>query len=308
MMKKNPETPQLTVLVPVFNEAGALPLFLPDLLQACEEKGWLLIVIDDGSYDATSQVLSNYENLPYFRVIRHKVNRGYGRALKNGILATVTSHVVTIDGDGQHSIEDIDRLFRFALEKDTDLLIGCRERWKNSSFLREFGRWTIWNFARFLMPLQIKDLNSGFKLYRAELVRKYLRLCPDNFAFSDIITLAFVQQRNLVLECPITIQKRKAGKSTVGIHTAIEIIGEIINIALIFNPLKLFLPLSALCLVAGIAWGTPLILKGRGVSVGAMLAILLGAIALMLGLVMHQLSAIRMNILEDTHPQENGKV
>ncbi len=298
---------KLTVIIPVYNEADALPFFLPKLLTACREKGWLLIVVDDGSTDQTAQILSIYEDSPFFCVIHHEVNRGYGRALKTGIMRAETSHVVTLDGDGQHSIEDIDRLFQFAVEKEADLVIGSRGWWKNSSFLREFGRWTIWRTARLLMPMPVHDLNSGFKLYRTELAKKYIGLCPDNFAFSDIITIVFINRRAFVLEQPITIGKRKAGRSTVGVQTAVEIITAILRITLLFNPLRLFLPVALLCFIAGLAWGLTSILMGKGISIGPMLAIGLCMIFLLLGLILRQMSLQQLGRLEEIQLQEDRK-
>ena len=89
------------------------------------------------------------------------------------------------------------------------------------------------------------------------------------------------------------------GKSKITTFTAFETIIQVLNIALMFNPLKLFLPISALCILAGFGWGIPIVLLGRGVSVGAMLAIVSGLLFFVLGLIASQLSAIRMERLRD---------
>jgi hypothetical protein len=114
--------------------------------------------------------------------------------------------------------------------------------------------------------------------------------------------LTFISQRDLVLEIPISVRTRRTGKSTIGLRTAFDTIIEIVNITLLFNPLKIFLPASFLCMLVGFGWGLPFALAGRGVSVGAMLAIVLGALFFVIGLLASQLSAIRMERLEDTHP------
>jgi len=119
-------------------------------------------------------------------------------------------------------------------------------------------------------------------------------------AFSDVITLAFIKQRNLVLEQNITIKPRVAGKSTINTYTAIETIMEILNMAVLFNPLRVFLPISLLCIFIGLVWGISiLIIVGRGVSVGAMLAIVTGIIFFVLGLLANQISALRMEQLQE---------
>ena len=68
---------------------------------------------------------------------------------------------------------------------------------------------------------------------------------------------------------------------------------EILNILVLFNPMRIFLPAAILTVLVGIIWGIPIILAGRGVSVGSMLAIVVGVIFFFLGLVTEQLSLIR---------------
>jgi hypothetical protein len=115
-------------------------------------------------------------------------------------------------------------------------------------------------------------------------------------AFSDVITLLFLNQGHLVLEFPISVKKRVAGSSSIGTHTAFQTVIEILNLAMLVNPLRIFLPLSIFCIALGLLWGIPIILAGRGVSVGSMLAIVLGALFFFLGLIASQLASIRMHL------------
>lgn len=287
----------LTVIVPVYNEAGSLPAFLQSLSALCREKQWHLILVDDGSTDNSLQIITKFVDQANVTIIHHKVNRGYGGALKSGIASATTSHILTVDGDGQHSIADIEPIFNFAVEQDADLVIGNRGRKGINNLYRDFGKWIIRNFTKILMPLPINDLNSGFKLYRTEPAQRYSSICPNSMAFSDVITLTFVSQRHLVLEHPISILERNSGKSKIRLSTAMDTVMEIINIALMFNPLRIFLPISVICVLIGIAWGIPFLLAGHGVSIGSMLAIVIGLLFFALGLIASQLAAIRMGLL-----------
>jgi glycosyltransferase involved in cell wall biosynthesis len=291
------QLPLLTVVVPIYNEAESLPAFLPRLVDFCTNRGWEIVFVNDGSRDDSKKILESRANPPTVRVLHHKVNRGYGGALKTGLLDATTPYVVTIDGDGQHEPEDILRLLEFAVEHDADLVIGRRDSSQKANWYRELGKTLIRRFTRLLMPLPIQDLNSGFKLYRTELVQAYLPVCPDSMAFSDVIALTFLNQKDLVLEHPIRVNPRGKGRSTINTYTAIETVMEILNLAMLFNPLKIFLSLSALCFAFGILWGTPLLLLNRGVSVGAMLAIVSGLIFFFIGLVASQLSSMRLGEL-----------
>lgn len=298
-MEINPADRILTVVVPVYNEGENLPTFAPQAIKFCQERGWRIIFINDGSLDDSRKILDGFTSLANVRVIHHKVNRGYGGALKTGIRYTTTPYLVTIDGDGQHSLEDVEKVFQFALDKDADMVVGNRERGARSTVYRTLGKLLIRSFTKILMPLPINDLNSGFKVYRTELAQKYMTVCPDSMAFSDVITLVFLSERNLVLEHPIHVSPRKVGKSTITTFTAFETVMQVLNIVLMFNPLRFFLPLSIVCFLAGLVWGIPIVLLGRGVSVGAMLAIVTGLLFFVLGLLANQLSAIRMERLRD---------
>ena len=293
------ENPLLTVVVPVYNEDQTLPSFAPCLIELCRAKGWMAIFVNDGSCDHTRQILDHLSTSQNVRVVHHKVNRGYGGALKTGISHVTTPFLVTMDGDGQHSSEDVERIFQYAIESDADMVVGKRNERGASNAYRTLGKFLIRSFTRILMPLPITDLNSGFKFYRTDLAKRYMTVCPDSMAFSDVITLVFLSEHNLVLEYPIHVSSRKAGQSMINTFTAFETVIQVLNIALMFSPLKLFLPISAGCILAGFGWGIPFVLLGRGVSVGAMLAIVTGLLFFVLGLIASQLSAIRMERLRD---------
>jgi glycosyltransferase involved in cell wall biosynthesis len=307
--KKSPlrsETALLSVIVPIYNEAASLPVLLAELYPYCRDRKWELILVDDGSNDGSPLILKDYVKTPVIKIIHHKVNQGYGGALKTGIMEADSEYVVTIDADGQHDLGDIDEMLRFTLEKDADLVVGNRGKGDSSGLYRNIGKWMIRSFAGLLMPIHISDLNSGFKLYRTELVQRYLSLCPDSMAFSDVITLVFIKKRHLVLERPITIKKRVRGKSTITTFTAIQTVMEIINIAMMFNPMRIFLSLSVVCIGFGFVWGIPILLRARGVSVGAMLAIVTGLLFFFIGLIAEQLSSLRLGLLDRSKDHDEG--
>jgi glycosyltransferase involved in cell wall biosynthesis len=296
MSKKLHAGQDLTLVIPVYNEEQSLPHFLPELIKTCMAKKWQIVFVDDGSTDNSAKILAEYADGSLVKVLQHKVNRGYGGALKTGLSSVNTHYAVTIDGDGQHQISDIESIFELAIKSDADLLIGSRSKIESMNIYRELGKWLIRSFTRILVPLTISDLNSGFKLYRTELVHQYLHLCPDSMAFSDVITLLFINQGHLVLEVPISVKKRIAGSSSISTQTAFQTLIEILSLVMLVNPLRIFLPLSFICVSAGLLWGIPIMLAGRGVSVGSMLAIVMGALFFFLGLIANQLSAIRLHL------------
>jgi glycosyltransferase involved in cell wall biosynthesis len=298
-MKRNEDERVLTIVVPVYNEGEILHSTASSIVEFSHRRNWNVIFVNDGSQDNTKTILEELSALPNVWTAHHKVNRGYGGALKTGIALVKTPYLITIDADGQHSLDDVEMVLQFGLEHDADMVVGKRNTKPALAHYRSLGKWLIRTFTRTLMPLPITDLNSGFKLYRTALAQRYISVCPNSMAFSDIITLIFINEHNLVLEYPIHLRPRRGGQSTITTYTALETVIEILNIAVMFNPLRVFLPASILCVLAGLGWGIPIILLGRGVSVGAMLAIVIGLLFFVIGLLASQLSAIRMERLRD---------
>lgn len=283
----------LTIIIPAYNEEKSLQNFFPSVIQFCNDKGFNLIVINDGSKDKTQNIIEKYLHNKNLRLVNNKVNKGYGGAIKTGILEADTKYIITIDADGQHYLEDVENLYKEIIDSDADMIIGSRKGTKQKSYYRRTGKWLIRMIAKILMPLNIYDINSGMKIYNTAMAKKYLRLCPDSMAYSDIIALVFVNQRHLVLEIPISIKPRNAGNSTINTKAAVETMKEILNIVILFNPMRIFMPVSLFFILSGIGWGLPIILAGRGVSVGAMLGIVTGIIFFFLGLIAEQLSLMR---------------
>lgn len=282
---------EITLVIPAFNEGQSLQEFLPHLIEKCLKNNWKLIIVNDGSGDNTASVLNQYSTHEVLTIISHKVNRGYGGALKSGILAADTEYIITIDADGQHRIEDVCKMIDFIKKYDADMVVGKRDFDRN--LYRTIGKKAIRFFARMLMKIPVEDLNSGMKIYRTELVQEYVKYCPNSMAFSDIITLLFIYNRHLVLEIPIELNKRKHGESTISYRTAITTVYEILNIVLMFNPIKIFLPAGLIFILAGVAWGIPIALANKGISVGASLSISVGILIIFFGLLAEQISQIR---------------
>src|SRR6266498_3790958 len=153
--------PLLTVVVPVYNEEQALPSFAPCLIEFCHSRGWMTVFVNDGSRDHTRQILDPLSDSEEVRVLHHKVNRGYGGALKTGISQVTTPFLVTMDGDGQHSPQDVEGILQFGIESDADMVVGKRDELSISGAHRAFGKFLIRAFTRILMPPPVTDLNAG---------------------------------------------------------------------------------------------------------------------------------------------------
>lgn len=282
---------KLTVIVPALNEERTISEVLRDVRDKCADFLHEIIVVDDGSTDRTARIAGEAGA----RVISHKRNMGYGAALKTAIRHAKTAFVLTMDSDGQHRAEDIVRLWNAA--HAADMIVGERMNLMHSPLWRMPGKWVIGLMANYLTGCRIPDLNSGLRLMRRDIVLRYLHLCPSGFSFSTTMTMALLSRGHDVVFVPIEVRKR-VGRSTVSLSTGLETTILILRIAALFGPLRIFVPASVLIGVAGMAWGLPIVLAGKGVSVGSLLAIVTSILLFGLGLLCDQISQLRLERYE----------
>ena len=286
----------LSIIIPAYNEEESLKLYLPKLIKFCELNKFQLIIINDGSNDKTLDLCNVYaDKSEIINVVSHKVNKGYGGAIKTGIETANTEYIITIDADGQHNLKDVENLHKEIQLSNADMIIGSRESYKDKSKFRGIGKKIIRGFANLLMKIEVFDINSGMKIYRTDLAKKYTNLCPDGMSYSDTILLVFINFKHKVIEVPISINDRISGVSTIGAMTAIETIREIFNIIILFNPLKVFIPVSIFIFVISLIWGIPIVMKGNGVSVGTLLGLMTSFLIFSIGFLAEQISQIRKN-------------
>jgi glycosyltransferase involved in cell wall biosynthesis len=281
----------ITVVIPAFNEQRAIGKVLKDLQDHCAELLSSVIVVDDGSTDATAAVAREHGAT----VVTHPVNLGYGAALKSGIRQARTPYVLTMDADGQHGAPAVRALAEHG--DAADMVVGARTGLVHSRAWRMPGKWLLRMMAMYLTRQRISDLNSGLRLYRRDVLMKYLHLCPNGFSFTTTTTLALMSRGWRVMYVPFEVQPRH-GTSTVSIVTGLETIVLILRIVALFHPLRVFVPAAAAIGAAGVIWGLPIALMGRGVSVGSMLAIVTAVILFALGLLCDQLSQLRLERFE----------
>jgi glycosyltransferase involved in cell wall biosynthesis len=287
--------PDLTIVIPAYNEAQSIRATVEGLLPTCERENWQIVVVNDGSKDDTSQQVNVLLPNPHLTLINHPVNRGYGAALKTGVRTATTAFVGTMDSDGQHRLEDF--LSLAAQRQDYDLLIGQRTALLHSPLWRMPGKWFLQGMAVFLMRRTIPDLNSGMRIFRRETLLKYLHLFPDGFSFSTTSTMLFMHRGYAVNFLPITVNPR-VGKSTVRLSTGFDTLLLILRLAMLLDPLRLFLPFSFLLIFVGVAWTTPFLLQSEGYSVGALLLIMTGILIFVVALLSDQIAALRKERFE----------
>ncbi len=282
----------LTIIIPAFNEEATIQRVISKIRSLADHFLFdSIIIVDDGSTDDTARLAEEAGA----RVIRHGRNKGYGAAIKTGISLAKTEYILTMDADDQHNPENI--LSLWDMRKGSDMVVGQRMQLIHSPLWRMPGKWLLGAMANYITRQTIPDLNSGFRLIRRDIALKYLHLCPSGFSLSTTLTVTLHSRGYDVSYVPIQVNKR-VGNSTVSISTGLDTLILILRIATMFQPLRIFIPLSIVIGAFGVIWGMPIALSGRGVSVGAMLALVTAILLFVLGLLSDQISQLRLERFE----------
>ncbi len=196
-MNENESRVELSVIVPAYNEEGRLAPGLRQALEYLARRGepYELLVVDDGSRDATARVAEAFAPQGV-RVVRHERNRGKGAAVRTGLLASRGRKVLISDADFSTPIEEIEKLERF-LQDGTPLVIGSRgladsQVRQRQPFYREMMGRTFNRLIRLFGVRGIRDTQCGFKLARGEEGRRIAgELKIEGFAWDvEMIWLA----------------------------------------------------------------------------------------------------------------------
>ncbi len=203
----------LTVVLPARNEEVALPGVITDLAAAFDRhaiRGEVLVV-DDGSDDATPQVLRALAG-PRLRVISFPATRGRAHGLAAGMAAARGAVVALMDADGQYDPEDLPALVA-ALEAGADLANGVRVERRDDAARRGVSR--AYNLAvmRLACGVRVRDANSGLKAIRAAAIPR-LGFDPQGMRRGHRFLVAQAVRRGLrVAEVPVRHRDRAGGAS-----------------------------------------------------------------------------------------------
>jgi len=281
----------VTVVVPAYNEEGAIGAQIERVRQVMEQSGWPyeLIVVDDGSTDGTAFEARKHA----VKLIQQGGNRGYGEALKTGIAAAQNDCIVIIDADGTYPAQEIPRLLEYA--REYDMVVGARTGADvNIPLVRRPAKWLLARLASYLAEQDIPDMNSGLRVLKRPLVEKFGHLLPSGFSFTTTITLALLCNQYRVFYHPINYAKR-VGESKIRAKHAYQFLLLILRTTVYFNPLRVFLPLGATFFAAGVGKLVYDIYIGN-LSESAVMGILSGILIWCVGLLADQISRIAMAI------------
>ena len=189
---------RVSFVLPAFNEepniVRAIGTVISVASRHCAE--YEVIVVDDGSKDATAQLIGEYARRDaHVRLVQHATNRGYGEALRTGFTAADLDYVFFTDADNQFDMNEFPLLLRWA--NDADVVAGYR-RQRQDPLVRRINAWGWNRLVRMLFYVPVRDIDCAFKLFRRE-------------ALVDLD----IQSRGAMINTEIMVKLARAGRSVV---------------------------------------------------------------------------------------------
>ena len=203
----------LSVIYPAYNEEANVRRTVEKACRALATLAdtWEIIVVNDGSQDSTRQICDELAaTIPGVRAIHHPANRGYGAALKSGIVVAHYGLIFFSDSDGQFEIDELRDLIGWS--GTYDIVAGYRAR-RNDPPHRLLNAWGWKMLVRLVLGIKIRDIDCAFKLFRRDVFRRVQIRSVGAMVNTEILAQAS-RFGMKIREVPVSHFPRFHGKST----------------------------------------------------------------------------------------------
>jgi glycosyltransferase involved in cell wall biosynthesis len=205
-----PVAPQVSILMPVYNEVATVERAIDDVLAADLPVTTELIVVDDGSTDGTAAILTNGSwPADRVRLFRHDRNQGKGAAVRTALEHAEGEFSTIFDADLEYAPDDLGALLPPLLDGTTNVVFGDRafDGFTSHSFLFVLGNRAVTLVANMLFNVYIKDLMTMHKAMRTDVFRS-LPLREPGFAIEPEIAARVLQRGERIYEVPVRYKAR----------------------------------------------------------------------------------------------------
>lgn len=225
-------TPDLSLVVPIFNEEDSVGPLIERVAEAMlsYQAGWELILVDDGSTDATIANAKAYLSRPglNLKIVALQRNFGQTAAMQAGIDAAKGRLIATLDGDLQNDPKDIPMMVSELERRELDLLVGWRKNRQDGLFLRKVPSWIANRLIGKITGVRLHDYGCSLKIYRSSVI-KQVKLMGEMHRFIPA-WVAGVVPSTRIGEMAVTHHARQFGASKYGISRTFRVILDLLSV------------------------------------------------------------------------------
>lgn len=255
-MIENKEIRKVSVVIPVYNEQESLPELIRRTNEACSSLrlAYEILLVDDGSQDASAEMIADAASAPGSHVVAVLLNRNYGQhsAIMAGFSHVSGDLTITLDADLQNPPEEIPRLVA-AAQQGYDVVGTVRQNRQDSWFRRRASR-TINHLIQRVTGKAMGDYGCMLRAYRRHIIDAMLN-CHERSTFIPILANTFARR---TIELPVTHAEREFGNSKYSFMRLINLMYDLIT-CLTTTPLRMLSVLGSLIALAGFAFSIVLI-------------------------------------------------
>lgn len=242
----------ISIIIPAYNEDVAITETITELKRVLENaniKESEIVVVDDGSSDQTGQRAMEAGA----RVLANPHNVGYGRSLKTGIMGARYDTICITDADLTYPAEAIPMLLK-EYQKGFDMVVGERtgHHYRGSMFKGPLRR-VLRLLVEFAASRRVPDANSGLRIFSKQGINDHLKHLCDTFSFTTSLTLAYMMTGKFVAYVPIPYYRRVGETKVRMLRDSVRTLQYIAQSIMYYNPMKIFLLFSMLCVFLSFA-------------------------------------------------------
>jgi glycosyltransferase involved in cell wall biosynthesis len=249
------QQPELSVVIPLFNEEGSLESLYGEIVAALADFSYEVLFVDDGSTDKSFAILTEIrKNRPNVRLIRFRRNFGQTAALSAGFKYSRGKIIVPMDADGQNDPADIPRLIN-KLNEGFDIVSGWRKERKDNAVTRTTpSRIANWMIGK-ITGIKLHDYGCTLKAYRSESL-KPIRLYGEMHRFIPALARWGGEK---VAELVVNHRPRTTGRTKYGLSRTFKVVLDLITIKFLASfstkPIHIFGGLGVLCFLGSFLSG-----------------------------------------------------
>ena len=262
-----------SLIIPYFEEGDNLFFTLSEYIDQLDKIkcNYEVIIVDDGSRIKAREFIKkiNFK----FTLIEHLKNRGYGSAISTGISNSKYKNIIITDSDNTYPANNLTKMIKIYEDNNSSMVVASREgRNARIPLIRRPAKYFLRKLASYLCSYNIRDLNSGLRIFKKKFYLKNKKFMPNRFSMTSTLTILAAMSNYEIIYHATDYRVRKGKSSISPIKDTLRFLNLILKLVILSDGMRIFFPLSLLLIFLSLIL---LILRFCGIPIGAASSVIL---------------------------------